>query len=344
MPTIYDYVVAKELATNWNINADLREPYLGEAFFPNKKHLGLDLTWIKGSRKAPVSLSLSAFDAKVIPLNREGFEKLATEMPFFKNSMIVDEKQRQELNKVIASGNQSAIDLILSEIYNDEMHLLEDASLTREIMRMQLLTTGVVALANNGQTYSYDYKLPTTHKITVTNKWDTADTSDPIKDITDAVDLIVADTGKKPTRGLINSTTLNLIRNSKAVKNAIYVLANGTVTPNRARTLQYLTEETGVTFYVYDKGYMNGATRTKFIPDGVVTLFPEGDLGNTYFGTTPEESDLISSSVANVSIVDSGVAITTTKQTDPVNVVTKVSMICLPSFEMADSIAILDVT
>ena len=101
MPTIYDYVVAKELATNWNINADLREPYLGEAFFPNKKQLGLDLTWIKGSRKAPVSLSLSAFDAKVIPLNREGFEKLATEMPFFKNSMIVDEKQRQELNKVM---------------------------------------------------------------------------------------------------------------------------------------------------------------------------------------------------------------------------------------------------
>ena len=47
---------------------------------------------------------------------------------------------------------------------------------------------------------------------------------------------------------------------------------------------------------------------------------------------------------ANVSIVDTGVAITTTQVVDPVNVETIVSQICLPSFEAADSVYILDTT
>ena len=47
-------------------------------------------------------------------------------------------------------------------------------------------------------------------------------------------------------------------------------------------------------------------------------------------------------STANVAITDTGVAVTTMKREDPVNVETKVTMICLPSFEMADQVAIID--
>ena len=73
-------------------------------------------------------------------------------------------------------------------------------------------------------------------------------------------------------------------------------------------------------------------------------LFPAGTLGNTWFGTTPEESDLMSGSAANVSVTDTGVAVTTMKKVDPVNVETKVTQICLPSFEAANEIYIMDVT
>ena len=62
-----------------------------------------------------------------------------------------------------------------------------------------------------------------------------------------------------------------------------------------------------------------------------------------WFGTTPEESDLMTSSVANVSIVDTGVAITTIKIPDPVTVETKVTQLCLPDFPTADEICIIDV-
>lgn len=81
----------------------------------------------------------------------------------------------------------------------------------------------------------------------------------------------------------------------------------------------------------------------KYVPDDTFVLFPTGNLGFTWFGTTQEESDLLSSGVANVSITDTGVAITTMPKSDPVNVETKVSMISLPSFEAADQIFIADV-
>ena len=75
----------------------------------------------------------------------------------------------------------------------------------------------------------------------------------------------------------------------------------------------------------------------------MVALFPSGNLGTTWFGTTPEESDLMSGTADNVAITDVGVAVTTMKKSDPVNVETKVTMICLPSFESADSVFLLDV-
>ena len=47
---------------------------------------------------------------------------------------------------------------------------------------------------------------------------------------------------------------------------------------------------------------------------------------------------------ADVSIAGDGIAVTTSQIVDPVNVETKVSMVALPSFEMADKIVIVDTT
>jgi hypothetical protein len=93
---------------------------------------------------------------------------------------------------------------------------------------------------------------------------------------------------------------------------------------------------------VYNKKYKNGAGATiQFFPDNTFTLIPGGNLGNTYFGTTPEESDLMAgATTAQVQIVNTGIAVTTWKEVDPVNVLTKVSEIVLPSFEAIDQVFI----
>ena len=100
----------------------------------------------------------------------------------------------------------------------------------------------------------------------------------------------------------------------------------------------------GVDFVVYDKMFKdeNGVSKS-FVPDGYVCLIPDGNLGYTWYGTTPEEADLMGSGKAEVSIVNTGVAVTRIIKEHPVNINTIASEIVLPSFERMDEIAVLKV-
>lgn len=342
--SIFDLIKAPELTSYWEENVQDRPPYLGEELFPNDKKLGLKLDWIKGANGLPVVLKPSAFDVGAVPRPRLGFDKLSAEMPFFKESVYVDEELRQQLNMVLETGNQAYIDAVVNRVFADEMHLLEGARARREQMRMMALTTGAIAISANGQNYSYDYGMPADHKSEVTTSW--SDTSsDPIEDMRTAMDKIEDDTGVRPTRAICTRKTWGYLRVNQKIIKSIFVLSNGQVTAlSDARLSQYLMDELSLELIVYGKRYKNDAgTATQFVPDDTVVLFPEGTLGTTWFGTTPEESDLMGGKIANVSITDMGVAVTTIEKADPVNVETKVTQICLPSFESADSVYILDV-
>lgn len=342
--SIFDLIKAPELTSYWEEHIQDMPPYLGEELFPADKKLGLKLDWIKGANGLPVVLKPSAFDAGAVPRARIGFDKLSTQMPFFKESTYVDEELRQELNMVLETGNQAYIDAVVRRVFADETHLLEGARARREEMRMMALTTGAIAITANGQAYNYDYGMPADHKSTVTTSWSTT-TSDPIEDMRTAMDKIEDDTGIRPTRGVCTRKTWGYLRKNEKIIKSIFVLSNGQVSAlSDARLSQYLMDELGLELIVYGKRYKNDAgTATQFVPDDTVVLFPSGSLGTTWFGTTPEESDLMGGKVANVSITDVGVAVTTIEKADPVNVETKVTMICLPSFEAADSVYILDV-
>lgn len=341
--TIFDLMTSQNLTAYWEELIQDEAPYPCEELFPDDKKRGLDLKWIKGSKGLPVVLKTSAFDVFAVPRPRIGFEKLTAEMPYFKESTYIDEELRQELNVVLETGNQAYIDSVMNKIFDDETQLLRGAAASRERMRMMALTTGVVTMANNGQAFTYDYGIPNTHKSEVTTSWSDHANSDPLEDIRVAKEKIQDDTGVVPTRAMCSGKTWRDIRNNDNIKKAIFVLSNGAGTVSDRQLRQYIQDELELTVVVNDKRYNdeNGQS-TKYMPDNTFVLFPEGDLGKTWFGTTPAESDLMSSSVANVSITDTGVAVTTVQKADPVNVETIVSMICLPSFEAADQVYILD--
>jgi len=344
--TIYDLVTAPEIASYWEEMSQDKAPYLGETLFPPQKKLGLSLSWLKGKSGLPVSLKLSAFDVKAIPRQRIGMSKLSADMPFFKESMYVDEEMRQELNKVMETGNTAYIDAVMNRIFDDQSTLLEAAAVARERMRMQLITTGEISMASNGQAYDYDYGLDaTTQKVDATTAW-TDTSADIIGDIRTWQDTIEDLTGVRPNRSICSRKTWGYILKNVPIIKTIYAMSDGTTYLSDSRLRSYLSEELDLAVTVYSKRYAaDDGTPTKFVPDDTFILLPPGNLGNTWFGTTPEESDLMASSaVENVSIVDTGVAITTMKQADPVNVETKVTQICLPDFPVADQIVIADVT
>ena len=343
MPTIYDLVTSNDIVSYWTMKNQNTQPLLGETLFPIRKRLGTKLEWIKGAKNQPVALRLSSYDAKAIRRDRQGIESYETKMPFFKESKSIDEEMRSQLNNMISANNQELVNEILVNIYDDEVELLDSSDIALERMRMEALTTGTITLSSNGQSYAYDYGVPSEQKKTVDTAWGDA-SADIIGDINEYVEYMKTQ-GVTITRAVCNASVAKHFRKNDAIKNAVYLFAQGTVNVTTARALDYIFNETGVRIYVYDSVYVNeDGEAVKYVPDDTLVLFPEGTLGDTNLGTTPEESDLRNNLNADVAVVKEGIAVTTSQTVDPVNVETKVSMVALPSFPAADKIMIIDTT
>lgn len=344
MPTIFDLVNAKEIATYYNENPSNKIPYLGATLFPARKQLGLDLSWIKGANGLPVALTPSTFDTKPTLRDRVGFEKIQTEMPFFREAMRIGENDRQELNKVMGSANSAMYMAVVQKIYDDKINLVKGAEVNNERMRMQLLSSGKVSIIANGLAYDYDYKFNPNHKEALLNTamWSDFENSRPVEDIERWQDKIEEDFGERPKRAIMTRKTWNYLLQNKSIKLDMNPIGGQNIIMTGDLLKQYLLTKLSINVAVYNKKFalQNGTTH-QYFPDDVFTLLPEGSLGNTWFGTTPEESDLMAGNTkAKVEIVNTGVAITSIVEEMPVNVNTVVSEICLPSFERIDGIFI----
>ena len=332
------------VAAIYNEAASNRIPYLGEGFFPAKQKSGLNLKWIKTSKGLPVSLAPSAFDVVAPIRSRQGLEVIDTEMAYFKEAMIVKEQDIQDYETAI-EGSPLAKE-ILDRNFDDAATLVDSARVVSERMRMSLLANAnghpsISIAVEGGTNYTYNYDPNSTYstnnyKALQGNKvWTDLDDSDPLQDISDAQDAIEASTGSRPTILLMSKATMNLLKQNDSIKSAILaqnITANIFMTDNRVKEL--FANELGVSIIVYTKMYKDeSGTAKKFYPDGMVTLLPEGALGSTWFGVTPEEHR---ADKLDVTVVDTGVAVAVETKFDPVQTLTKVSEVVLPSFERMD--------
>lgn len=349
-----DVFTAEAIALNYTNAASNAIPYLGAGFFPAQKKAGLDLKWIKGHNGLAVSLAPSNFDAKSTFRDRVGISVSETQMAFFRESMLVKEADEQEILRV-QDANDPYAQQILTNIFNDTQNLVSGADVVPERMRMQLLAplNGKVGIEikANGVDYTYNYDPDGTWKAehyvkieTEADMWNAADTCDPVKNIEDMLDKQEEANGNRPEVLLMSKNTFNLIKNSAKVRSGVLaqnVTAN--VNYTSARVQSYIEEELGVSIVIYNKQYKDEeGVAKKFYPDNIIMFLPAGALGRTWYGTTPEESRGAMGG-ASVSVVNTGVAVTVTTTTDPVNTKTTVSEIVLPSFERMNECAALEV-
>ena len=336
------------IAAHWDDTASNRIPYIGATYFPAAKKAGLDLKWIKGSKGLPISLMPSAFDAKATFRDRIGVAKVETEMPFFREGFKIKEKDRQDLLRATSSSDPYAV-AIINALYDDATQLIEAAEVVAERERMALMFPDggdmVIAFKANGVDYIYNYDPNGTWKTNnykaVDTLWSVTASADPIGDIIERKQAISQLTGANLRYAVMNSTTANAMYAADSVKGrwlATSGLGIGYISPTESRNAVEGVTEMGV--IVYDKQYKDeSGVAHKFVPDGYVSLLPEGTIGNTWYGTTPEEADL----AEKCTIVNTGVAITLLKDEHPVNLNTFASEIVLPSFEGMDDIAVLKV-
>lgn len=132
----------------------------------------------------------------------------------------------------------------------------------------------------------------------------------------------------------------------KQIKNAFVTRAGVNVDfLSKAAAKDVFATQTGLQPILYDKMYTDyDGKEKKFYPDGYATIIGAGQLGNTWYGVTPEERTLLGDSNVDVSIVDTGVAVAVkTDYGPPVQYSTTASQIVLPSFEGMDSTYVLKV-
>lgn len=350
-----DVFTAKAIATNWTEAASNKQDYLGAGFFPAKKKAGLDLKWFKGHKGLPVSLMPSNFDAKSTFRDRVGIAVSETEMPFFRESMLVKEKDEQEIMRVKDANDPYAAS-ILDSIFDDARTLIDGANVVPERMRMQLLApiggNMGIEIAANGVNYAYNYDPEGTWKqehymkiASAEDKWNAPETCDPLADIEAAMDAQEAAAGNRPEVLLMSKATFKMLKESKRVQSGVLaqnVSANVFYTDKLVQN--FVEEALNVRIVIYTKKFRKeDGTTAAFYPDNIIMMLPNGALGDTWYGTTPEERTLAGSGEAKVSIVNTGVAVAVTITSDPVNTKTTASEIVLPSFQRMDECYALEV-
>lgn len=354
---IFDIVTAEAIAAYYDKLKSNSIPYMGAGLFPAKKKQGLRLEWIRGYESLPIMLQPSAFDAKPLLRDRGGISMENIKMPFFRESARIGEEERQQLLQFKSEFHGAYADAILEKIFDDVTGLVESAEVNAEVMRMGLLGNDgkfTIATPNpDGQAVSYDYDYGSVAwaaknktALTGTAAWSDHTNSNPINDLMDAKRK-AQKIGKDITRAIIGYDTMRDICENANVKASFFA---GNYAGSPLNTVNYANDNaiiahvsalTGIRIAMYEKTYKDfyGYVKNFFPAQGYIALFGEGNLGNTWYGTTPEEADLMAgNSDAQCRLVNNGVAICTKKESLPVNVITWVSEIVLPSYEKMDDV------
>lgn len=329
-------------------------PYLGLQWFPEAKKSGLDLSWIKTHSGLPVSLKPSNFDALPALRARGGLNKEKTQMAFFREQMIVTEEDAQEIDR-IKDENDPYLQGALQSIYDDTNALVRGAEVVPERMRMSLLATvdghPVIGIESDGVKYEYDYdpdgEYAKEHytKLLDTAMWSDTANSKPLTDLNNARKAL-AKKGKIATYVLMNSNTFNYLLENAQIKNAILaqnLTANIELTDDNVVSI--VKTRTKLTIVIYDKMYADEEENEQyFYPDNKVTLLPSGQLGRTWFGTTPEERTASQVADVDVSMYGVGIAVATKTEYGPPAITSvTASEITLPSYEGMDSTFVIEV-
>ena len=354
-----DFVNATVLGAYWEeYNRNVGDPYVGSVLFPSRRSNNTNMSMMKGTKGLPVVLQPSTYDTKAPLRDKIGFSRIEYGMPFFREAAQIGEKERQELVRMLAYGDES-VKTFIPYIYDQLTPLLDGAETAMERMRMEALANGSFLVRASSETgrsieYSMNYDVDgswTTNnkfELTGTDTWTAANasTNDPIGDLITIKDQIMDYNGGNPTQVLLTSATLRNMLQSESIKKMINPLYFDSMRFSRLDLQRQVEEEAGLTFITYDKMFVDEENNTKkFYPDNQITLLPGGAVGASVYGVTPEELDLITSNNhrAAVSVVNPGITITSWREEHPVNISTVVSAVMMPSFENIDDVFVVKV-
>ena len=351
---VENVVNSRSIALAASEDASNKIPFLGLNWFPEAKKSGIDLRWIKTHRGVSPSLAPSNFDALPIIRGREGIKIENTEMPFFRESKLVSERDMIDLARIEAETDPYLASA-LRGIYDDTNALVSSAEVVGERMRMQLLAAAgghpQIGISADDVNYAYNYDPNNTYStsnytaLTGTSMWSDTDRATPLDDLATAKRALAAN-GYDVTIVLMTSKTFGYLRGNAQIKAALLTTnAAGVIFVTDDAVKRVVKDTVGLDIVIYDKTFLNeSGNAEKYYPDDQVTLLPAGPLGKTWFGTTPEERTTGQLADVDVTIYGTGIAIATKPEYGPpYKFTTTASEIVLPSYEGMDGTYVIKV-
>lgn len=316
------------------------EPGALEGLFPTINIEDFECDVVMGAYNKPVLAEMYAFDTPTELGQREAYEMGRVGLNLIKEKMKLDEREIMRLERPRSDAEQRTA---IARIYRDVQEIQARIENRIEFMRYQVIQTGKIHYQGNGLNLQVDYGIPKNHKGTL--EW-----SDPEHDILgDMVKIkntIKDDTGFDVTHVVMSNKWLQTIIQNKGLKLAMLgTESERYVTPGELNSA--LAKWGLFTISVDEKRYatqkvINGKlvkTFNRFLDEDTCLFLPDGSLGNTIRGLTPESLGLNGTGIAQVSRAGDTV-ITHYAEVDPVAHYVKGSATAAVTFPYADQIYI----
>lgn len=330
MARIDELFNTKELLNYYRVK---KQPaMLGDTLFPARKIQDIKFDMITGANGLPVSASVHAFDTETELASREVLQKGAAELALIKRKIAIGEREIIAINNPRMDSEQKAL---VMELFKDGDKMVNSVQTRIEAMRMELLSSGKINVKENGVSITLDYSVPGGNKKTF--DWSDPATAKPLEDIKTLADAVEDASGTKPTRILTSSKILNKILACESVKKAIFgVNFDKIATRKDLNSLLESMELPQVAVYnaKYKVQNANGKYTTKrYFPENILSMFAENVLGETIYGLTAEEIELIGSNKMEEAKMVGNIFVGVEKEGDPVRRYTKAVATALPTLE-----------
>ena len=352
-----DYFNARELGVYAEAKLAERPAMLWNELFPAQSIPSLDISWIKHRNDKVSPLRAAALGEKAARRSPAGFVTIQSELPFFRESMLVDEKQRQNITNalVLYENKPDILDQILRNLYDEHAQLIWGAHANCDIMVGSLITSGRIEFSsdiNAGRTnnYEYDYDQDGSWRennvlqLNAGQYWNAASaaTNDPLDDLLSAIED-QKQNGWTTAKILMNTNTFKGMCKSQSLTKAIAPLG-GVVRRTQIQSL--IEDETKCELRIYDNLVRTANGIENVLPDGKVSLLPKDQLGKMCFAATPEAFNQQLNKTEprkDIAVMKNGVTILTKAEDNPVDYETIVSATMLPSYPLMDAVYVLNV-
>ena len=346
MPKLVEVFNTKELINYFKERAIA--PMLGEALFPEKKIQDIEFDMILGSGGLPVSASVHAFDTKTQLASRESIQKGIQDLALIKRQIKITEK---ELIKIQNPRSDAELSFVLAQLYNDAEKMEEGVKVRIEAMRMEVISSGKIAIDENGVAVTIDYLVPADSKLPF--NWSAPTTATPLIDLETIATAVETACGSRPARAMTSRKIVKAICATTSIKKAVF----GTNSDKLVTllSLNELLSQSDLPILLVNEGKYKvevaksvenptGFKNVRYFPENVISMFGEGTLGDTVYGLTAEEVALIGSDQMDTASMVGNVFVGTYTSIDPVAEFTKAAATVIPSFPHADELGIATIT